>query len=116
MWGLAGPSYFTSSFCYRNVGGRELEISIEVEGQGDFSIKNIQILDQSSALVREFEHGIVLVNPSLSEYKFDLSKFSSSQFRRINGKGYPNDGTKINAENSITLGACEGLFLVKIEK
>lgn len=115
MWGLVGDSYFESTFCYRKVGGRELEISIEMEGQGDFAIKNIRIMDQTSAIIREFENGIVLANPSLSDYKFDLSPYSSSKFRRIEGKEYPNNGDLVDSTNGVVLGPCEGLFLVKIK-
>ena len=114
MWGLFGSSAYTElSFYYREVAGRTLNFVISIEGAGEVEIRNFRVNAAVSALSREFEKGVVLANPSLREYTFNLREmFGSSAFKRLKGEKFPNDGTEVGTH--VKLGPMEGLFLRKI--
>lgn len=113
MWGLcAQHGYSQMTFYYRNVAGCKLNIALDVEGQGDFSIRNFRINASAGAIARAFENGIVLVNPSLKDYTFELSKISGSKgYKRIDGKKWPNSGQKVGEK--VTLESLDAIFLIK---
>lgn len=67
---------------------------------------------------RAFENGIVLANPSLEPFTFELSRMYPKQaFRRI--QGVHRQSRKINtgkpAQNRVTLPPQDGLFLERIQ-
>jgi len=79
-------------------------------------ISNLTVHGAVDAIVREFEHGAVLLNPSLSAYTFDLSTlFPGKQFRRLKGSAKQdpvvNNGQAVGA--SVVMPAGDGLFLIK---
>ena len=113
MWGLFGEKGYTRlSFYYRKVSGRKLDFLIEVEGGHDFSIRNFRVNASPSLLYREFENGVVLVNPSLNWHTFRLHElFGEQTFSRLKGRRFPNDGSRVG--NSIEIGPLDGVFLKK---
>lgn len=67
----------------------------------------------ADAMVRLFEKGIVLANPSRAAYSFDLQKlYPGLNFRRLAGADV-NTGVAVNG--LVTLGERDGLFLVREE-
>ena len=116
MWGFFGVNDYTRvTFYYRNVAGLTLDFELTAEGQGDFSMRNFRIHSAVEAISRRFEHGIVLVNPSLNDYTFDLQALAKGKsYSRINGKGAPNNGAPVG--DKVTLGPLEGLFLIERSK
>ncbi|MCX6896920.1 MAG: hypothetical protein NTZ16_15815 [Verrucomicrobia bacterium] len=67
-------------------------------------------------MFREFEHGLVVANPSSRTYTFELSKlFPGKQFRRLKATAHQdtlaNNGKRVSTH--LTLGPQEGLFLLK---
>ena len=114
MWGLFDcKGYVEQTFLYRNVAGKDLSFEIEVEGQGAFRLKDFRILASSGAFYREYENGLVLVNPSLNEYTFDLDRICpDSVFRRINGRSQLNDGSQVRGK--ITVAPADAMFLVSV--
>ena len=67
-------------------------------------------------MYRLFEKGMVLGNPSLKDYSFDLSKIAPGrEFRRIRGTETQdraiNDGSAVG--RTVTLGPKDGLFLIQ---
>jgi hypothetical protein len=67
-------------------------------------------------IYREFEHGLVLANPSPRPYELDLERLlPGRKFRRLEGSPEQdpatNDGTPVGA--TLTLRPKEGLFLVR---
>lgn len=114
MWGLFDcKGYVEQTFLYRNVAGKDLSFEIEVEGQGAFRLKDFRILASSGAFYREYENGLVLVNPSLNEYTFDLDRICpDSVFRRIKGRSQLNDGSQVRGK--ITVAPADAMFLVSV--
>lgn len=115
--GFMGTAGYTPlSFYFRNVGksSGKIKLSIEVEEQGEFAIRNLTIHNASSVIAREFENGVVLVNPSFDEYKFNLSDifFEEKSFRRINDNTSYNNGKAIT-NNNVIVPALNALFLIK---
>ncbi len=61
-------------------------------------------------------HGVVLANPAPHDYEFNLATlFPNAKLRRLRGSAQQdpetNDGSPVSGK--LTLGAKEGLFLVK---
>jgi hypothetical protein len=123
--GFMGPSGFTPmSFYFRNVGNEDSPIKIifEIEEQGEFAIKNLSAHNASSVIAREFENGIVLMNPSYEAYDFNLTKIfpKIGELSRIKvnpnnnnkSKEY-NDGTQIKDVSRVNVPGLNALFLIK---
>ncbi|MGM9743066.1 MAG: hypothetical protein ACI3ZC_08415 [Candidatus Cryptobacteroides sp.] len=113
MWGLFdNKGYVSQSFLYRNVAGCELTFVIEAEGPGEFQMKDFRMISSSGTFYRKFENGLILVNPSLHEYSFDMNQIDKNAgYRRIQGNSSVNDGSEVRS--SITLGPADAIFLVK---
>ena len=68
-------------------------------------------------MYREFEHGLVLANPSDHPYEFDLAElFPGESFTRIQGSANQdretNDGSPVDGK--VRLQARDGLFLARV--
>jgi len=130
--GFMGTKDFTPQmFYFRNAGGskEKLKMLLEAEEQGEFAIRNLKIYNAQLGIYREFENGVVLVNPSLSELNFDLKKMSNKeiQYKRIKailpseGKldgsltevmEY-NNGEVIKDNHDVAVPGLNALFLIK---
>jgi len=93
-----------------------ISFEFEVEGKEDVTVAGVSAHASADALVREFEHGILLANPSQSPYTFDLSALYPGQsFHRLQGSKdqdpVTNDGSTVGGQ--VELAAKDGLFLVK---
>ncbi|WP_146389852.1 enolase-like domain-containing protein [Allorhodopirellula solitaria] len=126
IFSLVGPrDYFKSEFYVRNAGGRDgkknVTIRFEVEGGGELFLKNLVIRNTPAVYVREFEHGVVLVNPSLDTYLFDLEKqFGSHTFERIQASpssdssdAVLNNGAIVDDPRAFAVGPVSAQFLSK---
>lgn len=118
LYGYTGvASDVESAFYYRNAGSSaEIEIDLTFEGTGSVWISDFSLHSYPDVLVREFENGIVLANPSLTDYTFDLaSLFPERSFRRLTGSvrqdPITNSGLPVGA--TVTVGPRDGLFLIK---
>ena len=92
-----------------------LELAFEFEGGEPVVIEELSVHAASGAVAREFDHGVVLVNPSLGEQTFELARlFPGRSFRRFQATA--NQDTAVNngqpAGASVTLGGLDGVFLV----
>ncbi len=108
--------YLPCKFYYRKVTPGKADLEIVIEGGGEATIRNVQISNSQLALTREFEHGVVLVNPSLEPFTYNLDKlFPESKFKRLTAS--PLQDNKVNngkaVEKSVTLPGLNGLFLIK---
>jgi len=95
----------------------EVDLEFEFESTEPVWISEIQVYNHPDAMVREFEHGVVLGNPSPRPYTFNLAElFPGKKFRRIKGspKQDPetNDGSLVT-ENTIRLKGKDALFLIE---
>ncbi len=95
----------------------EVDLEFEFESTEPVWISEVRVYNHPDAMVREFEHGVVLANPSPRPYTFNLAElFPGKKFRRIKGspKQDPetNDGSLVT-ENTIRLKGKDALFLIK---
>lgn len=114
----ANAKAFTSGFYFNDVRSRQVDLEIVAESSEPVWISTITAHARPDVICREFEHGLVLANPSPRPYTFDLvSLFPGHHFRRI--QGTPQQDLQANngeaVEDKLTLGPQEGLFLVKEE-
>lgn len=132
--GFMGTAGFTPQmFYFRNAGNNDkpLKIIFEAEEQGEFAIRNISVHNAPATVVREFENGIVMVNPSLNSYDFNLKrlfpkqekyqriKIDMSNVENLDGdlievSSY-NNGEIIGNTSKVTLPALNALFLIKAD-
>lgn len=114
LWGYyTNSDYALISLYYRQAGGLQ-NITLTFEGQDDVNIRQITIHQSPQLLAREFENGIVLVNPSLNTQTFNLNElFPGNTFRKLKGFSHPvyNDGSSI--ENTVEVAATNALFIHK---
>ena len=126
MFTLVGPrDFFHSEFYVRNSGGEKgakgVKIRFEIEGQADLLVRNFVVRNATAAYAREFENGVVLVNPSLHSYSFDLEKqFGPHTYRRLQASHNSdsadpvlNNGALVKSPNVFHVGPVSAQFLVK---
>ncbi|KPJ72030.1 MAG: hypothetical protein AMS14_08635 [Planctomycetes bacterium DG_20] len=109
-----GPEAFRSGFYFSQVGPEPVDIEFTVEGGEPVWISAVTVHAAPDAVVREFERGVVLANPSPRPYEFDLAGlFPGRAFRRLQGSPRQdpetNDGSAVRANP--TLGPKDALFL-----
>lgn len=117
---MAGTDgYEEMSFYYRQAGPANVSIGIEFEGYEKVWIKDFTVHNAQDVMAREFEHGVVLVNPSADSFLFDLDKlFPGKSFRYIEGHEYEdflgiNNGKPVHGP--VLLNHHQGTFLIKDE-
>lgn len=112
-----GTREFTSGFYFSAIRSKTVDLEFVVEGIEPVELSAIGVHHHPDAMFREFEHGLVLANPSPRPYTFDLSRLSPGRrFRHLQGSSKQdpevNDGSPVDGR--VTLGPKEGLFLVAI--
>ncbi len=105
---------FTAHFSYGRLGGEPIDLAFEIEGSAPVTLSRLTIHPSPDAMARVFEGGLVLANPSLSPYTFDLGTISPGRtYRRIEGTPAQdpdtNDGRPVGA--TVTLPPLDALFL-----
>ncbi len=111
---FAGPTQFEATFAFREIATPGVDLSLSIEGTEPVWITEVSAHAAPDAVLREFEHGVVLANPSLHPVTFSLADLlPGRQFRRIRGSRaqdpQTNDGRP--AGGSVTVGERDGLFL-----
>jgi hypothetical protein len=113
-WANGKP--FESWFYFRDAGPATVDLNFEIEGGEPVTVSDIRVHNASGAMVRVFEHGAVLANPSSRPYTFDLQAlFPDTKLRRLQGSPKQDPVTN-NGEvlgEKVTLPAYDGLFVVK---
>ena len=112
------PASFASTFYFPGLSGSQLSFQATLEGSEPMWIDSISAYAYPDAMVRQFENGIAMVNPSLQPYTFDLSALAPGRtFRRLSGSPHQdpqtNDGSLAGAK--MTLAPKDGLFLVSLK-
>jgi hypothetical protein len=83
LTGLFGTSQFSEmSFYYRrpdNIGSQKCDFELKIQGKGRIIIRSIKIYNESDILIREFEKGLVIVNPSFNRKEIDLTSFGDNK-------------------------------------
>jgi len=111
----ANDRSFTSVFYFRDIRSPAVDLKLTVEGSEPITLEGLSAHAQPDAMLRRFERGIVLANPSRQPYTFDLSKLApGTQYRRI--QGTPNQDPETNNGSPVgphvTVGERDALFLV----
>lgn len=113
----ANDRAFTSVFYFRDIRSPSVDLTLTVEGDEPVTLERITAHAHPDAIVRQFEHGLVLANPSRQPYAFDLDKLSPGvRYRRI--QATPNQDPQVNngqpVAGTVTLGERDALFLVRV--
>lgn len=69
------------SFYYRNLTARKDDIVVEVTGTGEIELSEIAMYNSPDIIIREFEHGLIVVNPSLSNAKVDITGYVEGKYQ-----------------------------------
>jgi hypothetical protein len=107
---------FTSGFYFSGVKPGTTDLEFSVEGTQPIWLSKISVHAHADAVWREFEHGLVLANPSPHPYTFDLSRIAAGKvYRRLKGSSKQdtvvNNGTPAGAQ--VELPAKDAIFLVR---
>lgn len=109
---------FTSTFYFSGVRSGTVDLLFQLEEPGELRIRSIRVHAFPDVIYREFEHGLVLGNPSPQAFPFDLdSLLPGRKYRRLRGSPEQDPATNNGSpvEGTVTLGPKDGLFLVRIE-
>ncbi len=122
IWTLAGQrDYFASEFYVRNAGGDEgrdnVRMRFEIDGPGDLYLKNLVVRNASVFYAREFEHGVVVVNPSLQPRAINLiehfGEHDYAAIRSSDPRDSVNNGLAIANPAALKVEPVSGLFISK---
>ncbi len=110
-----GEKAFEATFYFRQA-RPTAGVELEFESAGPVRIEALTAHAHGDTMVRAFERGAVLANPSKRPYTFDLGRlWPGRAFRHLKAtQGQDtaaNDGSAVG--DSLTLQALEGLFLVR---
>ena len=117
---------------------KTMTITLSLEGAAPVELRNIRLIEAAPTVGREFEHGILLGNPSFREQVFDLTKLFpgyQGDYYMIRAKAIPEprnksansmagyelatkmadgrNGSKIEDKTKVAVEPLDGLFLLK---
>jgi len=106
---------FTATFYFPNVATKSVALYFEIESGEPVWLVALTAHAYPDVTYREFEHGLVVANPSRRRYTFDLgSLFPGRRYRRLRGTRLQdpetNNGKPVGTR--LVLGAKDALFLV----
>jgi hypothetical protein len=115
LWTWADGKWFDARFHFRGLSGTREDFTITFEDAGAVFLADIRAHAHPDVMARAFEHGLVLANPSLQPYTFDLEHlYPGRRFRRLEGS--PSQDAAANngqpAGPAVTLQPRDGLFLI----
>lgn len=116
LMGWLGREPFQSTFYFRAIRSDTVDLECSIEARGPVWIESLRVVHHPDAMARRFENGLVLVNPALHSYEFDLRRLAPEvRYRRIQGSSRQdpatNNGQPLGAR--VELGARDGLFVVR---
>lgn len=107
---------FTAEFYQRHVPAGVFDLVLSADGAAPLRLAKLTLHAAADLVVREFEHGIILANPSHSAQEFNLEKlFPTGKFRRLQATA-GQDASVNNGEpvgRTVTLGPGDALFLLR---
>jgi hypothetical protein len=112
----ANPRDFGSTFYFNDVKAKSVDLELVFESAEPVWISALTVRAAPDTMVREFEHGLVLANPSRQAHTFDLAAlFPGKSFHRF--QATPAQDTKVNNGTPVAakleLGPKDALFLLK---
>lgn len=106
-----------STFACRDIRSPRVNLTFTVEGPEPVVVSGLTAHAHPDAMYRLFEHGIVLANPSLRPYAFDLAALAPGhRFRRLAGASTQDSKTNNGApvEGPLTLEPRDAVFLLRV--
>jgi hypothetical protein len=112
----ADGEWFEATFYFRNLKSGTYSFEFNIERTTPVYLSNITWHAHPDVMLREFEHGLVLANPSMQSYSFNLAELAPGKlFHRLQGSWnqdrQTNDGSKVG--NTVVVPPRDGLFLIK---
>ena len=112
---LVNEKPFRAGFYFRKFSD-PASLSFHFEGNEPVTISDIAVYSAPDVMVRKFEGGLVIANPSEHDVKIDLKKvWAGEKFRRIIGSDnqdpVTNNGQTVNGK--LTVGPLDAIFLVR---
>jgi hypothetical protein len=114
LWTWAGGDWFDARFYFRGLAGTAETFTLIFEDSGWVELADLKVHAHPDALARAFEHGLVLANPSLQPFTFDLAQlYPGRKFRRLQGNPAQDPQTNNGqpAGPMVTLPPRDALFL-----
>jgi len=112
----ANEKPFTSGFYFRHIRSPQIDLTFTVESSEPVVIRAITAHAYPDVTYRVFEKGLVLANPGLRPYTFDIRETTPGrQYRRIRATKSQDTATNNGkpAGDKVTLGERDALFLVR---
>jgi hypothetical protein len=113
-----GQQPFVSSFYYPKLPSTDVvDLCFSIEGSGPVRIREIAAYAHPDVMVRAFEGGVVLANPSPTQYEFNLAQlFPNRRFRMIQGRQEQDRETNNGKPvvGTLMLPATDAAFLVAL--
>jgi len=109
---------FTSYAYFSDVRSETVDLALEVEGPAPVWLVQVTAHAAPDAMVRAFERGLVLANPSPRRATFDLSSLvPGRRFRRIRASSRQDAETNTGEPvgRTVTLGPKDALFLLDVD-
>lgn len=111
---FCNDKWFTATFYFRDVKEDKLSLLFDLESNESLLIKDITAHAYPDVVFRVFDNGVVLANPSLHPFTFDLAKVAPGiKLHRLQGTEsqdrITNNGQPVG--DKITIAEREGLFL-----
>ena len=106
--------WFKAVFYLRNVNTSKLDLLFAAESPARIMLRNFTVHAAPDVAYRQFENGIILVNPSYHTYEFDLAALSpGNKYFRLQATAGQDSITNNGkaAGDKLILGEREGLFL-----
>ncbi|WP_111708871.1 hypothetical protein [Lutibacter citreus] len=100
---------------FRWISDSKVKLKFTIEGIESANIEWVRLYNTPDIIHREFENGIVIGNPSLESFEFDLEKeYPNQSFKKIKGFFNPRYNTGEIIGDKIILNSLDGIFLEKM--
>ncbi|MHC4675925.1 MAG: hypothetical protein ACYTBZ_25830, partial [Planctomycetota bacterium] len=112
----ADGQWFEATFYYRDLTPGTYTFDFDIEGSAPVYLADLSLHAYPDTMLREFEKGLVLANPSLRPFTFNLAELVPGKyFRRLQGSSkqdpQTNDGGKVG--DAVVIPPRDGLFLIR---
>ncbi len=115
-WGYINENPYDNVFFFHKLPEKTVNIEVSIESAEPIVIESMQLFAAADVVYRVFENGMVITNPGLHPYTFDISELSPERsYRRLRGTERQdpevNNGWPVG--DTITLDWHDCLFLVR---
>jgi len=117
-WGYINDKPYDNYFFFHYVPAQTVDIEICIESKEPVTIESIRLFTAPDAMYRVFENGMVITNPGIHPYTFNLAELSpGNTYRRILGTEYQdretNNGERVG--DKVTIDKHDALFLCRTQ-